>query len=882
LVKSGWPLIGRTEEFAVVADAIGRSAGPGGVVLAGAAGVGKTRLAREAMSWARQRNRRCRWIVATTSARSVPLGAFAEFASNFGPDPLCRIQEVIEALTGPDAPMTTVVGVDDAHLLDEQSALLVHQLVHRRIATVLLTLRTGEPAPDAITSLCKDEELPRLELQPLSDREVALLVAKVLGGPVESMSAERLWRYTRGNVLYLHQLLADELASGCILKRSDLWVWEGYPDVSPTLIGLIESNIGRQHDSVVTVLDVLSIAEPLELSVLQRLSSSEAINGAESHGLMAIDGPAGVVRLGHPMFGEARRNRMGTMRRRELCGKITQAIGDMGEPSPQHSVQRAMLMLGSDRKPDPALLLDAAGAALQLLDLNLAIQLSHSATQHGGGRAAQLTYGLALAIHGRGSECEEVFNTLAESASSDAEQAHIGVFRAWNLGWNLGQPVAGERVLDVARDAAAACGLASSYDVIAAACRAQLGDASIPIDRVTDALSAPEIDSVAAMLGTWAVVLRLGDMGALDRLSVAASHGYRLARTAFAASHLRFVLGLRHVDGLWLAGALDEAGAVAVELRRAAQHVDLTLALTALLMGQVAIARGELARAQHWFHESLAMQTAYADEAGSVREQSGIWLATALAMAGSRGPAQRALDDAPRFFREGVVMWQPHRRLAEAWVHAASGLPKRATSIALEAAADMRSQNRPAREVLCLQAAVQFGDSTAADRLTDLSSEVQGPRVDAAAAHADALRKRDGGGLLTASSAYEAFGDRVAAADAAAQAAVAFRQQGRSGSSLTAAAVAKRLADACGADTPALRAAVLTTVLTTRQREIVSLVAAGLSNRDIAERLVMSVRSVESHLFRACQRTGVTTRGELAALLQGRAKPTRADHNCSS
>ncbi|HEX2285591.1 MAG TPA: helix-turn-helix transcriptional regulator, partial [Mycobacterium sp.] len=76
--------------------------------------------------------------------------------------------------------------------------------------------------------------------------------------------------------------------------------------------------------------------------------------------------------------------------------------------------------------------------------------------------------------------------------------------------------------------------------------------------------------------------------------------------------------------------------------------------------------------------------------------------------------------------------------------------------------------------------------------------------------------------------------------------------------------------DACGADTPALRAVEAPTALTDRQREIISLVAAGLTNRDIAQRLVMSVRSVESHLFRACQRTGITSREGLVALLEGR------------
>lgn len=56
--------------------------------------------------------------------------------------------------------------------------------------------------------------------------------------------------------------------------------------------------------------------------------------------------------------------------------------------------------------------------------------------------------------------------------------------------------------------------------------------------------------------------------------------------------------------------------------------------------------------------------------------------------------------------------------------------------------------------------------------------------------------------------------------------------------------------------------------LTGRQREIVELVVAGLSNKQIAERLVMSVRSVEGHLYRACQRVGASSREQLAAIIR--------------
>jgi DNA-binding NarL/FixJ family response regulator len=56
--------------------------------------------------------------------------------------------------------------------------------------------------------------------------------------------------------------------------------------------------------------------------------------------------------------------------------------------------------------------------------------------------------------------------------------------------------------------------------------------------------------------------------------------------------------------------------------------------------------------------------------------------------------------------------------------------------------------------------------------------------------------------------------------------------------------------------------------LTDRQREIIELVAAGLSNKQIAERLVTSVRTVEGHVYRAYQRLGAESREELVKMLR--------------
>lgn len=46
------------------------------------------------------------------------------------------------------------------------------------------------------------------------------------------------------------------------------------------------------------------------------------------------------------------------------------------------------------------------------------------------------------------------------------------------------------------------------------------------------------------------------------------------------------------------------------------------------------------------------------------------------------------------------------------------------------------------------------------------------------------------------------------------------------------------------------------------------LVGQRMSNRAIAERLSLSVRTVESHVHRAMAKTGTKTRDELAALLR--------------
>ena len=86
--------------------------------------------------------------------------------------------------------------------------------------------------------------------------------------------------------------------------------------------------------------------------------------------------------------------------------------------------------------------------------------------------------------------------------------------------------------------------------------------------------------------------------------------------------------------------------------------------------------------------------------------------------------------------------------------------------------------------MVCLQTATQFGDRSGSHRLRELESIVEGPRVGVAARFSAALRGGDAAELSSVSEEFERMGDLVAAVDAAAQAALAYRSQGLRGSAL--------------------------------------------------------------------------------------------------
>jgi ATP/maltotriose-dependent transcriptional regulator MalT len=160
--------------------------------------------------------------------------------------------------------------------------------------------------------------------------------------------------------------------------------------------------------------------------------------------------------------------------------------------------------------------------------------------------------------------------------------------------------------------------------------------------------------------------------------------------------------------------------------------------------------------------------------------------------------------------------------------------------------------------------ALRVGAPAAPD-LERMAARCESRLVAAYAQHASAKAARDGEALLGACDEMAAIGALRYAVEAATDAAVAFLAQGRHDSARRAAARARELyVPDHGAELPPIDGLHSSAVdLTRREAQLIDLAREGLSNAEIADRLVLSVRTVETHLYRGMQKLGVNDRRDL-------------------
>lgn len=880
-----WPLIGRNNELGLIADVLTGDK-LAGVVLCGDAGVGKTRLARGALAEAEARGAATRWAVGTATAVDVPLGAVAHLVSvaqdGSMPNPVFLLHQAVDRLVTETGDRQLIVGIDDAHLLDPLSAMLVQQLALVGGVRLVLTLRSRQSVSDALLSLWKDEVLKRIEVSALSREQTSRLVEAVLAGPVESISLRRLWHATGGNPLFLRHLVEGELEAGHLRVVSGIWQWRGNLAVSSALAELVEARLSGLDPGARLALEHLAFGEPMGVGLLEELSSPGALEAAERRGLVTtyVCDQRLEARLAHPLYGDLLRSQAPPRRARQIRGELAEAVARRGTRREGDVLKVAVLLIDSDGRADPALLTRGAALALALLDVALAERLGRAAISAGAGFEARLAVAYATSWQGRPEEAVEDLERMVALAENNDERAQATIPWVASLFWSLKRPELAERVLSEAENTVNRCGPASpELQAVRSAFAFNLGRVREAVEIAEEILAFPEASAMARAWAAGTAACAWGRIGIADKVGEVATLGIRSVQRAPYASMVEYALAWGDVAGDLLAGRIEGAAdkASKCQARSLETLLGAVTPIGALTMGVVAMARGRLVTALRWFREVVAALAGRDPAAWGGLGQ--MYAAQALGMAGEAEAAREALAETARARHPSLLVYQADELLAQAWVAAAEGALDQACSCARAAAQVAAGQGSAAVEVQAWHTLVRIGKAAeaaeAAEHLCELAVMVQGPMAQIAADHAEAVVERDGLSLDRVGSAFEAMGTDLLAADAFAHAATAHRHAGQRSSANAAGARVRALAERCErARTPAITAADLPLPISAREREVALLAARGLSNRQIAARLVVSVRTVESHLYQASSKLGVAGREGLLGVL-GPACPER-------
>ena len=856
-----WPILRRDVQYATIHSALVERTGICGIVVIGDAGVGKTTLARLVT---RSLPDRVRWVAGTESARSIPLGVFAHLAgSATSRDPVGVLAAARENIL---AEGRSVIGVDDAHLLDQLSATLLHQLALDGSVRIVATVRSGESVPDAITSLWKDGYLQRLHLMAFTKDECVGLIEQALGGRVEGLSSDLMWEASGGNALFVRHLVEGALEAGTLRQVRGVWQLRGRTAVTSELASLLDGRIDQLPDDVLHLLRLLTFCEPLDLDTLTSLVSSDAVEDAETRGLIRVvaEHQSGDVRFNHPLFGELIRRRLGMAAARRLRGELVRALRDRPLLAPAQRIRLAELTLDSDEAPDVKLLVTAARDAIALTNITLGERLARAAVSRGGGLEASELLARSLLWQGKAAESEETLSLFNPDTMNELELVRWGTARIANLQWSMGDAEGADEVLKLLRSKVTQPGLRLLVDGVASASllfENRLDEAVAHAERV---LADPAASAAAVEWAVFGGALALALMGRVDEVALVAERG----RQNKVGGLLRYLTAFGEVWALALAGEFDSAeirSADIVRISSAGQY--LAWGMANVLRGTIELARGRFLDTVPRMEQTVAALTS--ESAASWSFPARLLLAQSYCALGRVEPGAKMVAELRTRFGRHVALFGPQLRIAESWLAAAEGNVSGAIVLALDAARLAKESGQRAIEMLALHDAVRYGDRSSLARLVEVAHATGGRLATALAAHAAAVTDRNPDAIYAAAQQLEQIGALLLAADAAAQAAAAYQAAGDRRHAGEASGTAHRLAATCGGlRTPALQLAGSPLPLTVREREMANLVAAGLSNRDIADRLTVSVRTVEGHLYRACTKCDCTDRDQLAAVIR--------------
>jgi len=514
---SAGALLERAAEFDAIASAIKAvQAGSGSALLVeGAAGLGKTRLLRHACEqgvvagmtvltaraaefedgfvWgvvrqlfeAEVRTDRWHWVAGDAVALTVPVltrGTRMETEDTFA---VLHGLYWLTADIAERAPL--LLAIDDLHWADPPSQRFVAHLVHRLEGLpVLLVLTVREPRAATaqekalIAGLSAEPRVTTIRPAPLSATACSRLVGSTLGGDASPTFLDACHELTGGNPLLLHGLLSDLAAEGLTGKAAEV------PHVRRLTLGAVSRNVllrlGRMSATVllaaraVAVLGTAATAERARrLAGIDSAVFAEAIGSLMEEGI--LDGELR-LRFVHPLVRSAVYQDLAPpIRRRwhkeaavmldaadaepsevtvhllaaEMTGdawvvdRLRRAAGDArGRGAPEVAIQCLERALAEPPAADvrAEVLFELGTAELQHTPAAAIAHLTEAlARRSGGHRHGEIALALseALQLSGRFAEAVEILQAALQHAAPDSAVATSLQATLLNLArWDLG------------------------------------------------------------------------------------------------------------------------------------------------------------------------------------------------------------------------------------------------------------------------------------------------------------------------------------------------------------------------------------------------------------------------------------------------------------
>ncbi len=847
-------LAGRTRELAVVERTIARH---GSVVLAGEAGVGKSAILR-AVEQRRRADATVVSIAGSYAGRSIPFGAVAAWLPEDPPPTQASlVVHLLETMLASGDDEAVVLCVDDAHLLDDASLLVVSETIRVQDNPVVLTVRTGEGFPDALRHLIDGGAVQRIEVAPLERSAIAAIAAEQLGHPLSDAALGPIVDATQGNALVLRELLVDAVDTERLVLDRGRWTLHGELAAGTRVTELIRARAQRLDPAQRRLLDKVAVAEPVPLALLG--SPVEDLSTLERRNLVSVtsDGGPVVVETSHPMVGEALRHSMTVAERVGVLQALCRVTDRVDAFPPGAAVRAVAWYVEAGEDVLPAAATAAAWESLLTLDLDAAEGYATSAS------AAHWRAAFVLAevcrVRGDGQTAAHWHDRAAALADDDAAIRKIAMAQAGVHAFQLTDPKAA--IASLRRAADAVTDPRNSVELLCEAAfhATLLGEFDEVVTTCREVLGRPDLD----LMTIWTAAINLGyaqvilaDVTDLEASLARAREAVKVVRADHpAGSDLTAAMS---VASAVLRGRLDDAVDQADRSVDALRTNGAHRGLAAAVASEALMIAGD-PRALDYALQSVEQLRAF-DPYNSLPYGSGF--AALLAATSDETDLARSIlaevDEESVDIRSRAVLGRAHAVLAGA------DDPDEAARISHEAGAVALASSHIAMGATALVESLAYHpDPEVAGLLHEIGGSSTAPFVQTIAAYAGAVARGDVDDVIAAAGRLTALGARGVAASALVVAAGLDTDEARARRSL---AIADATALRAGVLVPPWRVPDIVDALSVREIEVALLATDDRTDQEIADELYLARRTVGNHLHRAYAKLGIAGRNELTGI----------------